>query len=146
MGRYFTLAQAESLVILLEEELRQAVQLRQEHLRENTELNRMTQRLMLMGGMVANQEEFLASRARLHALAARLQESLETLQGHGCLVKDLDSGLLDFPTLFRGEEVYLCWRLGEPSITHWHRTEEGFKGRKPIDRDFLEHHQGDPIH
>jgi hypothetical protein len=61
----------------------------------------------------------------------------------GVLVKDLDTGLVDFPTLFRGVEVYLCWKLGENGIEFWHGVEEGFRGRKSIDQDFLDHHEGD---
>ncbi len=56
-------------------------------------------------------------------------------------MKDLDIGLVDFPTLFQGEEVYLCWKLGEAGIRFWHGIDEGFRGRKPIDAEFLEHHQ-----
>jgi hypothetical protein len=58
------------------------------------------------------------------------------------MVKDLDIGLIDFPTLFRGREVYLCWRMGETGIRYWH-GEEGFRGRKEIDRDFLDNHSAD---
>jgi len=54
--------------------------------------------------------------------------------------------LIDFPTLLRGEEVYLCWRVGEEGIQFWHRVEEGYRGRKRIDADFLIHHRGDPAH
>jgi len=50
---------------------------------------------------------------------------------------------VDFPTLLRGDEVYLCWRLGEPCIGFWHGVDEGFRGRKPVDRDFLDNHRGD---
>jgi len=57
-------------------------------------------------------------------------------------VKDLDIGLVDFPTLFRGAEVYLCWRLGEPAIQFWHGVDEGFAKRKAIDQDFRDHHNG----
>ena len=73
----------------------------------------------------------------------RLREAIEQMQELGCVIKDLDTGLLDFPTLFRGKEVYLCWKLGEPSIGFWHGVDEGFRGRKPIDQDFLDHHEGD---
>ena len=66
------------------------------------------------------------------------------MQAIGCVVKDLDIGLIDFPTEFRGEEVYLCWKLGEPRIEFWHGVEEGFRGRKAIDQDFRDHHRGDP--
>jgi hypothetical protein len=68
---------------------------------------------------------------------------VEEVQEMGCLVKDLDMGLVDFPTTFRGEEVYLCWKLGEEEIAFWHGVDEGFRGRKAIDRDFRAHHQGD---
>jgi hypothetical protein len=56
------------------------------------------------------------------------------------VVKDLDTGLLDFPTLYQGREVYLCWRLGESQINYWHGVDEGFAGRKAIDDDFLANH------
>jgi hypothetical protein len=48
-------------------------------------------------------------------------------------VKDIDIGLLDFPCEFEGRTILLCWKLGEPAITHWHGTDEGFASRKPID-------------
>ena len=63
----------------------------------------------------------------------------------GCLVKDLDKGLVDFPTLFRGEEVYLCWKMDEPAIQFWHSVEEGFSGRKQIDQEFRDNHRGDAL-
>ena len=51
----------------------------------------------------------------------------------GAIVKDPDTGLVDFPARLAGEEVLLCWRLGEEQVAHWHGLEEGFAGRKPID-------------
>jgi hypothetical protein len=72
-----------------------------------------------------------------------LRDRIEAVLETGCLVKDLDIGLVDFPTLFRGEEVYLCWKLGENAIAFWHSEDEGFQGRKPIDQDFIDHHKGD---
>ena len=60
-------------------------------------------------------------------------------------MKDLDVGLVDFPTLFRGEEVYLCWRMDEDDIDHWHGVNEGFAGRKPIDKHFVDNHRGDSM-
>jgi hypothetical protein len=70
---------------------------------------------------------------------------MDSIQEIGCLVKDLDIGLLDFPTLYRGREVYLCWRLGEQRIEHWHGVDEGFRGRKPVDDDFRENHRGEAV-
>jgi hypothetical protein len=50
----------------------------------------------------------------------------------GVFVKDLDQGLIDFPALREGEDVLLCWRVGEDDVAFWHGTEEGFSGRKPL--------------
>jgi hypothetical protein len=48
------------------------------------------------------------------------------------VLRDIDSGLVDFPTIREGREVYLCWQLGEDAVTHWHDLESGFGGRQPI--------------
>jgi hypothetical protein len=90
-----------------------------------------------------NREKALDAKARREQSAAVLRNAIESVQQMGCLVKDLDTGLVDFPTLFRGVEVYLCWKLGESGIDYWHGVEEGFRGRKAIDQDFLDHHEGD---
>jgi hypothetical protein len=55
------------------------------------------------------------------------------IHGLGAEVKDADEGLVDFPALREGEEVLLCWKLGEERIEFWHGVEEGFAGRKPIE-------------
>lgn len=51
----------------------------------------------------------------------------------GVLIKDINTGLLDFPALREGREVYLCWQLGEGEIAFWHEVDSGFAGRQPID-------------
>ena len=58
---------------------------------------------------------------------------LSTLQEAGIVVRDIDRGLIDFPSLRGGQEVYLCWELGEDEITHWHEIETGYGGRKPLE-------------
>jgi hypothetical protein len=62
-----------------------------------------------------------------------LQQCLVELGSLGVEVKDIGSGLLDFPAVRQGEEVLLCWRIGEPAVSWWHRREDGFAGRQPID-------------
>jgi hypothetical protein len=57
---------------------------------------------------------------------------VEQLERLGVLVKDLDRGLVDFPALRGGEEVLLCWEVGEDEIAYWHGVDEGFAGRKPL--------------
>ena len=64
--------------------------------------------------------------------AGEIVRCVGELQELGLLVKDLDEGLLDFPTLRDGEEALLCWRLGEEEVGFWHSLEDGFAGRKPL--------------
>jgi hypothetical protein len=69
-----------------------------------------------------------------HELQAALVALIERIESHGCIVKDVGMGLLDFPALRSGQLVNLCWKAGEPSITFWHGVDEGFAARKPISR------------
>jgi len=75
----------------------------------------------------------------LHEVQERLDEEVtgiarcvSRIHELGALVKDLDDGLIDFPARREGEEVLLCWRMGEDEVAHWHGLEEGFSGRKPF--------------
>jgi hypothetical protein len=72
---------------------------------------------------------------RMELEAEAVAAAVAELTSLGVLVKDLDSGLVDFPALRDGEEVLLCWQVGEPEVAHWHGLEEGFAGRKPLPLD-----------
>ncbi len=74
------------------------------------------------------EEEFEREGASVAACVAQLEEL-------GVLVKDLDRGLVDFPALREGDEVLLCWEVGEDEIAFWHGVDEGFAGRKPLPLD-----------
>ena len=58
---------------------------------------------------------------------------LAALQEAGIVIRDIDRGLVDFPALIDGREVYLCWQLGEDGVDHWHDLEAGYGGREPLD-------------
>ena len=58
--------------------------------------------------------------------------ALERLERLDIVVRDLERGLVDFPALMDGREVYLCWLLDEPAVRHWHAVEAGFAGRRPL--------------
>jgi hypothetical protein len=58
---------------------------------------------------------------------------LETLERAGIVLRDIDRGLVDFPTLLEGREVYLCWELGEDEVGYWHDLEGGYGGREALD-------------
>ncbi|HET9115560.1 MAG TPA: DUF2203 domain-containing protein [Gaiellaceae bacterium] len=79
--------------------------------------------------------ELASATAEVDALARRLSRLVDEIAAHGAQVKDLDSGLIDFPALRRGETVLLCWQLGEDEIAWWHRVEDGFAGRRPLPLD-----------
>jgi len=143
MPKRFTLAEAQGLIPRLDRLLRSAISLKTDYSQAEAEVRGFMQRVTMMGGMTVDREQVRAVRERRDTTVRRLKSALEDVQEVGCVVKDLDIGLVDFPTLFRGVEVYLCWKLGEPRIGYWHGVEEGFRGRKPIDQDFLDHHSGD---
>jgi hypothetical protein len=65
-------------------------------------------------------------------LVGQVREGVEAINGHGCVCKGVEQGLIDFPCMFGNEIVFLCWQLGEPSVSFWHRIEDGFAGRKPL--------------
>jgi hypothetical protein len=137
MARLFTFDEAVRLLPRVREALRQAMDLRLEHQQAEEEIGAAQQRIAMLGGALVDSRGFIQVRARREASMMQLQQTLDSIHELGCLVKDLDTGLVDFPALHRGREVYLCWRLGEAEIGWWHGTEEGFAGRKPINAEFL---------
>ena len=93
---------------------------------------RLTQRISGNGGDFDPQEPSELDE-QLQREAEAVAGAVEELQALGVLVKDLDRGLVDFPALRDGEEVLLCWQVGEGEVAYWHGLEEGFAGRKPLD-------------
>jgi hypothetical protein len=143
MPRYFTLSESEKLLPKLERVLRSAVLHKAEYEKADQELDSTLRHVRISGGAQINRGDYLACRARRDTSAVAMKESITTIEETGALVKDLDMGLIDFLSMYRGQEVCLCWKLGEDSIRFWHGTDEGFRGRKPIDEDFLERHRGE---
>jgi len=76
--------------------------------------------------------ELAEATAEVDAVARRLAQLVDEINEYGAEVKDIDSGLIDFPALRKGETVLLCWRLGEDEIGFWHGAEDGFAGRRPL--------------
>lgn len=64
--------------------------------------------------------------------ATELARVLEEIQALGVIVKDLDTGLVDFPSVRDGRDVLLCWQLGEDDVAFWHGYDDGYAGRRPI--------------
>ena len=142
MPRFFTLLEAEGFLPEVERLLRSSIQAKQDYESGDAELSQVAQRITLMGGVLVRREEIVASRTRKDSSARVLKAAMERIEEIGCQVKDLETGLIDFPTLYRDREVYLCWKLGESSISFWHHIEDGFRGRQPINSEFLANHRG----
>lgn len=77
-------------------------------------------------------DEISGLQHRLDADTEEYAAILGRLDQVGCLLRDVDMGLVDFPAIADGTEIYLCWRLGEEAIGYWHGLREGFSGRKAV--------------
>ena len=71
-------------------------------------------------------------RRRSDPSPASVQALLEHLRSIGVVLRDLDTGLVDFPTIRDGEPAWLCWRLDDPDLAWWHTTREGYASRRPL--------------
>ena len=136
MPRYFTLAEARQCLPAVGSAIREGMDAKKVMDMAEKEHSAMVERIMYSGGMAVNHEAAVQVRAKREACSAKLKHLFQQFEEIGCVIKDLDIGLIDFPALYRGKEVYLCWRLGEPDIGFWHPIDEGFAGRRPIDGDF----------
>jgi len=95
---------------------------RQEHLRT----------LIASNGGGLRSEETAAIQQRVDRAAEGIARCIEGIHDLGVIVKDVDRGLVDFPALREGEEVLLCWHVGEDEIRYWHGVDDGFGGRTPL--------------
>jgi hypothetical protein len=131
--KYFNRQEAEGLLPMIEQGLEEARRQKRKIDDLRSEIVAAATRIMVLGGSFPPYADLAGKKAEHDKASQELTHAIEAIQQTGCLVKDLEAGLVDFPSLLRGEEVYLCWKLGEPRIGYWHGIEEGFAGRKPLD-------------
>ena len=131
--KYFSLSEAERLRKELEPVLVEAMEARRKLADAESELSALAERIQRAGGMMIPFEKTARLRLDRNQQEDTVRDAIDRIHATGCLVKDLDVGLLDFPSRINEEEVYLCWKLGEDRIRFYHRQDEGFGGRKPID-------------
>jgi hypothetical protein len=132
--RTFTLDEAQSLLPVLESLLKTAIKAKQIIEEADAELQALHHRTFLNGGMFLDIVPLARRRAERAKAEQRAKDAIAEIDSIGVQVKDLSIGLLDFPCEVEGQTILLCWKLGEPAITHWHGLQEGFAGRKPIDQ------------
>jgi hypothetical protein len=134
MGRYFTVDEANALIPELESRFGAVMQMRSQLRIAYAELERdgeppTADSLQRRDGS----PERVRKRGRFRALVEALTEELKRIEGTGVTVKDLDTGLCDFLGVVHGRDVWLCWRYGEKTVTHFHDLDAGFAGRQPLD-------------
>ncbi|HEY5629492.1 MAG TPA: DUF2203 domain-containing protein [Candidatus Limnocylindrales bacterium] len=78
-------------------------------------------------------EELRRIRLRMQGLIDQMQAGVARLVELDIQLRDIKGGLIDFPALVAGRPIWLCWRLGEPAVEHWHAHDEGFASRRPLD-------------
>jgi hypothetical protein len=130
--RYFTLEEANDALVDLRPLAEQMVERRRELVEAQGRRAALGAQVGTNGGDLTP-SDFAEADEELEQAAAALALCVEQIQAAGALIKDLDQGLLDFPALREGEEILLCWRVGEDQIRYWHGVDEGFAGRKPLD-------------
>lgn len=137
MARTFTIAEAETLLPVLESLLRSAIDAKKLIEEVDAEHQALASRVFVNGGTAVDIMAVARRKAERDKALQKAKDAVAEIDATGVQVKDLDIGLLDFPCLVGDEVILLCWKLGEQGITHWHGTEEGFAGRKPIDERIL---------
>jgi hypothetical protein len=136
LSKTFTLGEAQTLLPVVEALLRraQAAGLRADEL--EIEMQQLNSRIFLSGGMHVDVVVAARRRAEREKAMQEAKDTLAEIEEIGVQVKDLEQGLLDFPSVIDGTTVLLCWKLGEKEIGYWHSPEDGFAGRKPLDGRF----------
>jgi len=132
----FTLDEAQALLPVLESLLKRAIEGKKAAESIEGRMQELRHKIFLSGGFFVDVARVRRQRAALESNVQAAKDSVAEIDAIGVQVKDLDTGLLDFPCQVDGEIVLLCWKLGEGSIDYWHTVEAGFRGRQPIDERF----------
>lgn len=128
--RRFTLEEAESLLPNLTDLILRMQERKQEHERFHMRVLELEQKMA--GNGHVGERPLKEARLGMANAVAELNGLVQELEALGCELKDIDQGLVDFRSVMGEEEVYLCWKLGEPGIGWWHSLETGFAGRQPL--------------
>jgi hypothetical protein len=134
--KHFTLEEAQSLLPVLETLLKRAIEAKRAAEEIEERMHALSRRIFLAGGMLLDVERVRRRKAAYESHLQVAKDSVAEIDAIGVQVKDLETGLLDFPCLIDGETVLLCWKMGESRIEFWHTLDAGFRGRQPLDARF----------
>ncbi len=143
MPRFFNLLEAEGLLPQVQRIMRGLMEYKSEYDEAVDELGMIAQRITIMGGMVPPHDVVKLLRSRKNAAVQATRSAFDQLRNTGCQLKDLEQGRVGFPTLYRGQEVYLSWKMGEAGIGYWQHMDDSDRDRQAIDSEFLKNHKGE---
>jgi hypothetical protein len=129
--RYFTPAEANAALAEVRPLAERMVQLRRRLMEAEAREEHLGAKVAGNGGGI-DLAEAAKAQAGIETATQALAAAVDEIIALGVQVKDLDTGLLDFPSLRDGDVVLLCWQLGEEEVAWWHRPEDGFAGRRPL--------------
>ena len=124
MTKLFTIAEANALLPRIRVIMEAMLVIRQEAMALRPEVWPVLEKAMGNGGS--------RKAGELLELFQKFEKLLTELQSYGCELKGLEQGLVDFPAIMQGQQVYLCWQYNEPEIAFWHGIDAGFAGRQPL--------------
>jgi hypothetical protein len=125
MPKYFTLQEANEALVSIRAWMEEIQTIRQQILKHQPEIWSVMEKSAGNGGN--------PTLSRMVKSFDKLDELIHAIQNIGAIIKDINTGLLDFPAIRDGHEVYLCWKYGEVDIAYWHEIEDGFAGRQSIE-------------
>jgi hypothetical protein len=139
--KMFTVNEANAILPQVRKELEKMQELGRQFEGAYMELQEMKERAKRSGSGSGRQsgqrsdepDPFFTMECELEFMQMELRTMLESFNLMGVELKDLESGLIDFPAVIAGEEVLLCWRQGEEKVEHYHGLYDGFRGRKKLD-------------
>ncbi len=138
MARFFSLQEAQELLPHVQAWLDEASDAKAAADEIEGQLHALAAHITMSGGVEIDPVAVVKKKLGRQQEAERAQAAVKAIEDAGCLLKDLERGLVDFPALLDGKEVYLCWQRGEERIEFWHRMEAGFAGRRRIGSEFGE--------
>ena len=120
--RNFTVEEANEFIPILEKEISELKTLREKLETLGAEMTPLFEIIRHNGGHLKT-PEFLQ-------LSAQFRQAVQRLNSYGCVLKNMDPGLVDFPHIRNSREIYLCWQFGEEEIRYWHDVDTGFASRQ----------------
>ena len=124
--KYFTIEEAEEMLPRVERALTKTIRL-------NKALDLLSSiEIEVYDDDYDNLRRITKLNKHFHKLSYEFYANIEKIEDIGCIIKDLEIGIIDFYSGFEGREIFLCWKLGEKKIKFWHEVDSGYEGRRPI--------------